>query len=70
MDKDELWGKTLAIMLDGVGEDDAKHFFLGQLHPLGLRGGKNMYVVRPDQLPVGGSRRPHGQLWPLFQRPL
>ena len=38
MDKDELWAKTLSIMLDGVREDDPKNFFLGQLHPLGVFG--------------------------------
>ena len=50
MDKDELWGKTLAIMLDGVGEDDAKHFFLGQLHPLGIFGDQFILLTNNEQV--------------------
>ncbi|MGN0038327.1 MAG: chromosomal replication initiator protein DnaA [Coriobacteriales bacterium] len=50
MDKDELWAKTLAIMLDGVGEDDPKNFFLGQLHPLGVFGDQFILLTNNEQV--------------------
>ncbi|MGN0072731.1 MAG: chromosomal replication initiator protein DnaA [Coriobacteriales bacterium] len=50
MDKDELWAKTLGIMLDGVGEDNPKHFFLGQLHPLGVFGDQFILLTNNEQV--------------------
>ena len=37
-------------MLDGVGEDDAKHFFLGQLHPLGIFGDQFILLTNNEQV--------------------
>lgn len=50
MDKDELWAKTLSIMLDGVREDDPKNFFLGQLHPLGVFGDQFILLTNNEQV--------------------
>ncbi len=50
MDKDELWSKTLAMLLDGVQPTDPKNFFLPQLHPLGVFGDQFILLANNEQV--------------------
>ena len=50
MDKDELWSKTLAVLLDGVAPTDPKNFFLPQLHALGVFGDQFILLAGNEQV--------------------
>lgn len=50
MDKDELWSRTLAALLDGVAPTDPKNFFLPQLHALGVFGDQFILLAGNEQV--------------------
>lgn len=50
MDKDELWSRTLAALLDGAAPTDPKNFFLPQLQPLGVFGDQFILLAGSEQV--------------------
>lgn len=50
MDKDEIWSKTLALLLENTDEEDPKTVFLNLLTPVGVFG--NQFVLLAESTPV------------------
>lgn len=50
MDKDEIWSKTLALLLENTAEDDPKSVFLNLLTPFGIFG--DQFVLLADSAAV------------------
>ena len=50
MDKDEIWSKTLALLLENTGEEDPKTVFLNLLTPVGVFG--DQFVLLAESTPV------------------
>lgn len=50
MDKDELWSRVLAVLLDNVPPTDPKNFFLPQLHALGIFGDQFILLAAGEQV--------------------
>jgi chromosomal replication initiator protein len=50
MDKDEIWHKTLTLLLENVEEDDPKSVFLNLLSPVGIFG--DQFVFLAESTPV------------------
>ena len=50
MDKDELWSRVLAVLLDNVPPTDPKNFFLPQLHALGVFGDQFILLAAGEQV--------------------
>lgn len=50
MDKDEIWSKTLALLLENTDEDDPKTVFLNLLTPVGVFG--DQFVLLAESTPV------------------
>lgn len=50
MDKDEIWSKTLALLLENTDEEDPKTVFLNLLTPVGVFG--DQFVLLAESTPV------------------
>lgn len=50
MEKDEIWSKTLSLLLENTSEDDPKSVFLNLLTPLGIFG--DQFVLLADSAAV------------------
>lgn len=50
MDKDEIWNKTLALLLEDIDEEDPKTVFLNLLTPVGVFG--DQFVLIAESTPV------------------
>ena len=50
MDKDEIWNKTLALLLEDTDEEDPKTVFLKMLAPVGVFG--DQFVLLAESTPV------------------
>lgn len=50
MDKDEIWNKTLVLLLEDTDEEDPKTVFLNLLTPVGVFG--DQFVLLADSTPV------------------
>lgn len=50
MDKDEIWNKTLVLLLEDTDEEDPKTVFLNLLTPVGVFGGQ--FVLLAESTPV------------------
>lgn len=50
MDKDEIWSKTLALLLENIDEEDPKTVFLNLLTPVGVFG--DQFVLLAESTPV------------------
>ena len=50
MDKDEIWNKTLSLLLEDIDEEDPKTVFLNLLTPVGVFG--DQFVLLAESTPV------------------
>ena len=50
MDKDEIWNKTLVLLLEDTDEEDPKTVFLNLLTPVGVFG--DQFVLLAESTPV------------------